>query len=373
MLIGKVAVVIAAIAIVGSTLPARSAQEGTSAPARCVSPGQPVHEEQFVRVGGIEQWVTIRGESSANPVILFLHGGPGNTLSPYADGLFGSWQENFTLVQWDQRGAGRTYGRNPPSDGSMLTLERMTEDGLAVAEYLIRRLGTRKIILVGGSWGSILGVHMVKSRPELFHAYVGFSQVVSYRENQTASYAKVTAVARASGDQPVISALAALGSPPWKNPRNHGILRRATRVFEARTTDPAPASWWVRSPDYDTPEIRDSYRDGEDFSYLQFVGLQGDGMFSRVDLPALGSEFQVPVFIAQGAEDLVTVPDVAKRYFDGISAPGKRFVLVPRAGHDPNRPLLDAVYELISRHVGPVMPRSSLRSVPSNPRPTNTS
>lgn len=357
-----VAIVIATIAIVGSTLPARSAQEGTSAPAGCASPGQRVREEQFVRIGGIEQWVTIKGERCANPVILFLHGGPGNTLSPYADGLFGSWQKNFTLVQWDQRAAGRTYGRNPPSAGSTLTVERMTEDGLAVAEYLIRHLGKTKIILVGGSWGSILGVHMVKSRPDLFYAYVGFAQVVSYRENQSASYAKVTAVARASGDQTTISALDALGSPPWKNPRNYGILRRATRAYEAKTTDPAPESWWVGSPDYNTPEIRDSYLEGEDFSYLQLVGLQGDGMLSRVDLPALGSEFQVPVFIAQGAEDLVTVPDVAKRYFDGISAPEKRFVLVPRAGHDPNRPMLDAVYELISRYVRPATRRSRLRS-----------
>jgi pimeloyl-ACP methyl ester carboxylesterase len=70
-------------------------------------------------------------------------------------------------------------------------------------------------------------------------------------------------------------------------------------------------------------------------------------MLSRVDLPALGREFQVPVFIAQGAEDLVTVPDVAKRYVDGIAAPEKRFVLVPRAGHDPNQPMVDAVYELV--------------------------
>jgi pimeloyl-ACP methyl ester carboxylesterase len=97
--------------------------------------------------------------------------------------------------------------------------------------------------------------------------------------------------------------------------------------------------------------MRDSYTEGEDFSYLQFVGLQGDGMFSRVDLPALGTGFQVPVYLVQGAEDLVTVPDVTKRYFDRISAPDKQFVLVPRAGHDPNRLMLDAVYELLNRHV----------------------
>jgi len=106
----------------------------------------------------------------------------------------------------------------------------------------------------------------------------------------------------------------------------------------------------VRAPEYDTPSDRATYLEGEDFSYLQFVGLESDGMLSQVDLPALGRTFAVPVCIAQGAEDLVSVPDVAQRFFDGIEAPEKRFVLVPRAGHDPNRPLLDAVFELVSRY-----------------------
>ena len=190
----------------------------------------------------------------------------------------------------------------------------MTQDGLAVTEYLIRHLGKTKIILVGGSWGSILGVHMVKSRPGLFYAYVGFAQVVSYRESVRELCEGYRRGARIRGPDHHLGARRARHSP-WKNPRNYGILRRATRVYEARTTDPAPESWWVRSPDYDTPEIRDSHLEGEDFSYLQFVGLQGEGMFSRVDLPVLGSEFQGPVFIAQGAEDLVTVPDVGSYFY----------------------------------------------------------
>ena len=349
----RAVVIVAMMATGGSALQARGAQEGASSPAGCVSAGGRIQNERFVPIGGIEHWITITGADCGNPVILFIHGGPGNTLSPYAHSLFGDWETQFTLVQWDQRGAGRTYGRNPPPEGATLTVERMAEDGVAVAEYLRTHLGQAKIILVGGSWGSILGIHMIKARPDLFEAYIGFAQVVSYRENQSASYAKAFAAARASGDQDAVAALEGLGAPPWTNPRHSGVLRRLTRRYEARTTDPPPASWWVRSPAYDTPAMRDSYGEGEDFSYLQFVGLRGDGMFSRVDLPALGHEFQVPVFIVQGAEDLVTVPAVTKRYFDGISAPAKRFVLVPRAGHDPNTPMLEAVYMILTRDVQP--------------------
>lgn len=300
-------------------------------------------------IGGIEQWVTIKGESCANPVILFLHGGPGNTLSPYADSIYGAWEKEFTLVQWDQRGAGRTYGRNASSSASTLTIERMVEDGVELAGYLNRHLGKQKIILTGGSWGSILGVHMIKSRPDLFHAYVGTGQIVSYRENQAASYAAAAALARAAGDPRTVSALEALGPPPWTNPRNSGILRRVTRAYEAKASVPAPESWWVLSPGYDTQQMQADYLAGEDFSYLQFIGLKGDGMFAAVDLPKLGMVFDVPVFIVQGAEDLVTMPSVTKRYFDGITAPQKALVLVPRAGHEPNLDFIDAEYEVMRR------------------------
>lgn len=304
-------------------------------------------------IGGVEQWVTIKGERCANPVILFLHGGPGNTLSPYADSIYGTWEKEFTLVQWDQRGAGRTYGRNAPPAESTLTIERMTEDGVALAKYLAEHLRKKKIILVGGSWGSILGVHMAKSRPDLFYAYVGVSQIVSYRENQSASYS-VIAMAHAAGDRSTVTALEALGPPPWENPRNSGILRRATRAYEAKTSAPAPKAWWVRSPGYDTPQMRTDYSEGEDFSYLQFVGLKGDGMFSKVDLPGLGRAFEIPVFVIQGSEDLVAVPDVARRYFDGIVAPQMEFVLVPQAGHEPNLAMIDAEYRIMSQRVRPL-------------------
>ncbi len=93
---------------------------------------------------------------------------------------------------------------------------------------------------------------------------------------------------------------------------------------------------WLRLPNYDTPKMRADYSEGEDFSYLQFVGLGGDGMFSKVDLPRLGTVFEIPVFIVQGSEDLLTIPDVAKQYFDRIVAPQKEYIVVANAGHDPN-------------------------------------
>src|SRR5688572_26744620 len=214
-----------------------------------------VNEQSFIPIGGIEQWVTIKGASRANPVILVLHGGPGNPMSPYADAVYGAWQQDFTLVQWDQRGAGRTFGRNTDSAQPRLTMARMAQDGNEVASHVARHLGKDKVILMGGSWGSSLGIHMVRSRPELFHAYVGTGQLVSYQDNQAASYRQVLDLARDADDTKTLATIEGLGPPPWTNPRNFGILRRATRTYEAKTSTAAPSAWWTPAPEYATPTM----------------------------------------------------------------------------------------------------------------------
>jgi len=312
---------------------------------------EPVNEAGYVAIGGIEQWVTIRGNSCANPVVLFLHGGPGNPLSPYAERIFAAWEADFTLVQWDQRGAGRTFGHNPPP--AELTIATMTEDGIALTGYLRTRLGQPKVILVAGSWGTVLGVHMALARPDLFHAYVGAGQLVNYRENQAASYRQLLTRARAARDGETVAAIEAMGPPPWTNPRNAGILRRATRIYERQTTIAAPEGWWTPAPAYADAATQVALEASDDFSYLQFVGTAGNGMAATIDLPRLGLTFGMPVFILAGAEDLVTVPSVARRYFDSLSAPRKEFRLLASTGHDPNAALVAAQYDILETRILP--------------------
>ncbi len=132
-----------------------------------------IDEAKYVEIGGIEQWITIRGQDRSNPVLLFLHGGPGDATNPWGYAGFRSWLKQFTVVQWDQRGAGRTLGKTGPSLGPTITIERMVQDGIELTELLRKELKQDGLILVGHSWGSILGLLMVKSRPDLFHAFVG--------------------------------------------------------------------------------------------------------------------------------------------------------------------------------------------------------
>lgn len=325
----------------------------------CSSPSQAIREAGFVTLGGIEQWVTVNGAHCNNPLLLILHGGPGNTMSPFADNIYTGWAQHFTLVQWDQRGAGKTYGKQPPAADVALSLEQMTADGVQLAQYLTRRFGQKKIILLGGSWGSVLGVHMVKSRPDLFHAWVGVSQMVNHRDNLIASYTRMLERARTAGDNATVTALDALGMPPWTNPRHFGVLRRAIRKYEAKVADPAPAPWWVPAADHASPQALADYEAGEEYSFLQFIGMKGDGMFSRVDLPKLGMDFAVPVFMVQGEQDLLTTPEVARRYFDGIKAPAKDMLMVPRAGHDPNPALIAAQWRVLNDWVLPLVVAAS--------------
>lgn len=327
------------------------AVEGHAAPAQpsatiCTAPDQPVDEKGFVRIGGIEQWVRIKGIRCANPVVVIVHGGPGNPNTPFADNLFKAWEQDFTIVQWDQRGAGMTFGRNPVADDVPLVVEQLRDDGIEVARYAAQRFGKRQVILMGGSWGSVVGTHMAKAHPELFCGYISTGQVVN-QTGQGASYDATLALARAAGDADSVGKLEAIGPPPWINPRNPGILRRAMRKQEALRTDAPPKAWWVNAPEYTTPKAEADYTAGEDYSWLQYVGMHGDGIGARTDMYKLGPAFGVPFYMVQGQEDLLTMPAASRRYFDFIQAPRKEFILVPRAGHDPNQPMLDAQYKLL--------------------------
>jgi pimeloyl-ACP methyl ester carboxylesterase len=315
----------------------------------CTAANKPVDEKGFVRIGGMEQWVRIKGSSCANPIVVLVHGGPGNPTTPWADNVYKAWEKDFTIVQWDQRGAGMTYGRNPPGEDEPLVVNRLRDDGVEVARYAARRFGKRKVILMGGSWSSVLGVHMVKSNPAMFCGYVSSSQVVGDAVSQRGSYDATLALARAANDADAVAKLEALGPPPWTNPRNPGIIRRIMRKYEALSTEPAPKAWWAPGPEYATPKYEADYTAGEDYSWLQFVGMKGDGIGSKIDLYKLGPAFDVPIYMVQGEQDLLTMPEPSKRYFDFIQAPHKEFVLVPRAGHDPNPPMVDAQYRLLKK------------------------
>jgi pimeloyl-ACP methyl ester carboxylesterase len=290
-----------------------------------------IDERRYVRIGGVEQWITIRGQDLRNPALLVLHGGPGAPVSALPE-HFLPWERDFTIIQWDQRGAGKSYS---PNQGAP-SIELMVQDGLEVSEYVRGRLHRNKISLLGHSWGSVLGIRMVRARPELFNAWVGTGQIVNRQRNEVAAYAGVLAKARARGDREGVDALEKSGAPPYREIRQMGVERRWAMQYEPglRYGPIGPSGLLVElltAPDYSLKDVVDYFRGeigGDDF-----FGQALDGPLARVDLPALGTSFSIPFFVVEGEEDNITPASLAKAYFDRITAPRKAFLLMPDAGH----------------------------------------
>jgi pimeloyl-ACP methyl ester carboxylesterase len=145
-LCGATALGILLIVLAASALLYRAWRQHGIAHELAITTPNGIDEGRFVRIGGIDQYITIRGDERANPVILFVHGGPGDSMVPFAP-LYRPWEKSFTVVQWDQRGVGKTFGRNGTNENPM-TIERFVRDGLEVTQFLRTHLHKQRIILL---------------------------------------------------------------------------------------------------------------------------------------------------------------------------------------------------------------------------------
>ncbi|HEV2533399.1 alpha/beta hydrolase [Phenylobacterium sp.] len=210
---GGAKALLAAVGLVAGAFVVRGAIQRAGRAKAYLAEG--IDEKIWISVGGIDQWVTIRGRNLDNPLLLVLHGGPGSALSVLAGKLFAGWDEHFTVVNWDQRGAGRTLQRNGKAGCGKLTIGRMVVDGIELAEDLRRRFPGRPLVVLGISWGSLLGVEMVRARPDLFAAYVGAGQVIDMARGEQLSYFGAIDRLRAKGEERSAQALEAIGPPPY--------------------------------------------------------------------------------------------------------------------------------------------------------------
>ncbi len=287
-----------------------------------------IDEAKYVTIGGIEQWITIRGENRKNPVLLVLHGGPGDATNPWGYAGFRSWLRDFTVVQWDQRGAGRTFGKSGPSIAPTITLDRMTQDGIELTELLRKSLGKDKIVLLGHSFGSILGVLMAKARPDLFYAFVGTGQVADPPRNYAVAYEELLKKANKVGDARAVRELTEVGPPPYTDGRGYGVQRRWANLFEG-------ADFFISSmfglalsaPGYSIRDVHD-WLDGQGVSADRLVPQT-----SALDPKTLSGDFALPVFVIQGAEDNTTPTSLARAFIESIRAPRKEFVAIEGGGH----------------------------------------
>lgn len=320
-----------AVVFVVVLLSLRAVRQRGNERAYAIASSNGIDEAGYVEIGGIPQWIQIRGENRDNPVLFCVHGGPGGTWLPVTR-LFRTWEKDFTVVLWDERGAGKTLAATGPAIAATMTVERMTQDGIEVAEHLRRRLGKEKLILVGHSFGSLLGVRMVRSRPELFHAFVGTGQATDLPRSLSLGYARLAASAKENGDARTVRELASIGQPPFSNRDQANLYFQCAERYQARSDSAAllelRRSFLSPPPKY---TLSDEWNRLRGFMVVPTWALYHEILSTNV--AALGTDFRVPVFLFQGTDDGVTPLALAEEYYAAIEAPHKEFVRFEGAGH----------------------------------------
>jgi pimeloyl-ACP methyl ester carboxylesterase len=313
-----------------------------------------VHDARYVTIGGIPQWISIRGEDRANPVILIVHGGPGASLSSSA-AAFRGWEHDFTIVQWDQRGGGLTFAAGARLTND-LPMQRMVDDGIAAADYVRHRLGVKRMILLGHSWGSFLGVEMVKARPDLFSAYVGTGQLMDAASEINLAYDTTLARARAAHREEDVKALQAIGRPPYSSNADLSTLLLTRKHY----IDPVDARYMglgeesglrqtLTSPDLTLGQAVASIQ-----GMLETAGtLDIYPPLAHADLRALGCNIPIPVFIIEGDDDRFTYTALARLYYDCIVAPHKAYTTIA-GGHFAMLTNAAAFHDALVRLVRPL-------------------
>lgn len=325
-------------------------------------PPHGVNVLRTVRLGGIPQWVSIRGADPSNPILLFLHGGPGSPTMPESWTFERPWEDFFTVVQWDQRDAGKTFSAAHRIPDKSMTLAEMQSDTEQLISWLRQRYGKKKIYLLGFSFGSILGLRVALHHPDWLYSYIGVGQVVNAYRNELVGYQETLAQAEAAHNEAAIKALQALA--PYPNP--HGPTSIAKIMVERRwdaafggmlygqTQDDAERVWTL-SPDYSAYDVK-SAELGE-LSSVEILVPQ----LTNVDFDH-DVTYKCPIFFFAGAHDRTTPEPIAAAYFKTIHAPVKKFFLIQNAAHyvvneAPGEVLMDLVQYVRPLSQPPVSPR----------------
>lgn len=356
--LAMIVVVFAAVApscVLGATTHCRGARSVIGSVEAVVPAGIDVQEA--VEIGGIKQWISIRGNDPRNPILLFLHGGPGAPMSGESWTFQRPWEDFFTVVQWDQRGSGKTFSLDGRKIDRSMTIRTMANDAEDLIRWLRRTYGKRKIFLLGHSWGSILGVMVAQDHPNWLYAYVGVGQVVNMRRNEAVGYQLTLNEARRLHNSVAVRVLQAIAPYPSVDgsiPESKTEIERKWDVafggmLYGHSKDDE-AQRWSLSPYYSKYDVA-SAELGEK-STVEVLWPQ----LASVDFDSV-IHFKCPVIIFAGAEDRTTPASLAEEYYERIQAPEKRLIVIDGAAHyvfmeRPGKFLVDLV-----RYVRPLAGR----------------
>ena len=318
-----------------------------------------IAETSYYRLGGLDQWVMIRGESAANPPLIMLHGGPGLSETRFFRLFNAQLEKSFTVVYWDQRGAGKSFHRGIPR--SSMTVEQFVSDLDELVEAVCKRLDKTSVVIFGHSWGSALGVLYAARFPEKVAVYVGSGQYGDGAAGEAASYAYALAEAKRRGNRRALKKLTRIGPPP------HTVDALMTeRTWVTRFEGGMRPTAWRRlarialgvrdSSIIDLPRIARGFRFSLDAMWAET---------SRLNLHDLAPALQMPVFFFLGREDHWVPPEVSVAYFEALSAPSKELLWFDNSGHEPFADEPAKFNAAMAELVAPVLADSPLEPPPT--------
>ncbi len=291
-----------------------------------------------IALGNLKQWIFIRGVDQNNPVLLFLHGGPGAPLWGMSSSRKYDAEliKHFTVVHWDQRGAGKSFNSDIQVDS--MTLDRFVEDCNELIDFLRNRLHTQKVFIVGHSGGTVIGIKTAYRYPEKIHAYVGVAQIINEYEQQKTSYNFIVEEAEKSGDIKKQIAIKAIGPPPYESPKKFlkmaayigkygGFLHsKSMKDLIILTFD------FLTSPEYSLIEgIRTFRNKGFDFTYnVMWEELKNVNLTKEIQ------SIKVPIYFFEGKYDMTTPTVVVEKFYNNLDAEkGKKLFIFENSGHMP--------------------------------------
>lgn len=310
------------------------AREVVSDLQRIVNPNG-IQQTYKEKIGGIDQWIYVRGQNASNPIILFVHGGPASPLAPTIWEFQRPLEEYFTVVNYDQRGAGKTYlETDPKTIAESIHIDRYVEDTIEIAQSIRKRFGKDKLILMGHSWGTVIGMKAALKRPDLFGAYVGIGQVINTRENERLSFRYGLDQARKQGNSKAVAELESIAPYPGDRPvtRDRIIIARkwaqyygglsAFRDGGAKYFFNAP----LLSPEYDCKAMN-AIDQGNVFTLEKILPE-----FLEVDFSAV-RKFPIPVILFLGRHDQTTPSAPTAAWLKRVRAPFKQAVWFENSAH----------------------------------------
>ncbi len=290
-----------------------------------------------IELDGTRQWVLIRSEDVANPVVLFLHGGPGTSMLTLLRKNTRSLEQHFTVVNWDQRGAGKSFAAGHDRDG--MRMDRFVQDVLDLSSHLAQRFGGRKILLVGHSWGSAIGMLAVAQRPELFSAYVGIGQVSDAARGERISYDWTLEQAQRALDRASIRKLKGSGPPPYTGSDWQAQFMTERRILGKYGGELHGSRIGAFGVVLRNIVVSREYTLRDRINVFRGILRSVRALFPELyalDLCARVPEVQVPVYFCLGRHDYEVPSLLSASYFEALMAPRKQLLWFENSAHLPN-------------------------------------